>query len=51
MGKEKPYNYRHECDVVDYASSFTAYYYFLIKYDLGQKYYTPQVQPDWGSNS
>ena len=22
----------------------------LFKYDLGQKYYTPQVRPDWDSN-
>ena len=27
------------------------YFYFWIKYDLGQKYYAPQVQPGWGSNS
>ena len=25
--------------------------YFWIKYDIGQKYYAPQVQPDWGSNT
>ena len=25
--------------------------YFWIKYDLGQKYYAPQVRPDRGSNS
>ena len=25
--------------------------YFWFKYDLGQKYYAPQVQPDQGSNS
>ena len=25
--------------------------YWWIKYDLGQKYYAPQVRPDWGSNS
>ena len=25
--------------------------YFWFKCDLGQNYYTPQVQPDWGSNS
>ena len=25
--------------------------YFWIKYDLGQKYYTPIVRPDRGSNS
>ena len=25
--------------------------YFWFKYDLGQKYYSPQVWPDWGSNS
>ena len=25
--------------------------YFWFKYDLGQKYQAPQVQPDWGSNS
>ena len=26
-------------------------FYLWLKYDLGQKYYTPQVQPEWGSNS
>ena len=26
-------------------------FFFWITYDLGQKYYTPQVRPDWGSNS
>ena len=26
-------------------------YYVWFKYDLGQKYYAPQVQPDQGSNS
>ena len=25
--------------------------YFWFKYDLGQKYYAPQVRPDRGSNS
>ena len=25
--------------------------YFWAKYDLEQKYYAPQVRPDWGSNS
>ena len=25
--------------------------YFWFKYDLGQKYYAPQVRPDQGSNS
>ena len=25
--------------------------YIWFKYDLGQKYYAPQVRPDWGSNS
>ena len=29
----------------------TGNWYFWLKYDFGQKYYTPQVQPDWGSNS
>ena len=24
---------------------------FEFKYDLGQKYYVPQVRPEWGSNS
>ena len=24
---------------------------FWFKYDLGQKYYAPQVRPDWGLNS
>ena len=33
-------------------SSFCSIVYFvLIKYDLGQKYYAPQVRPDQGSNS
>ena len=26
-------------------------YYFCFTYDLGQKYYAPQVRPDQGSNS
>ena len=26
-------------------------FYFWFKYDLGQKYYAPQVRPEWGSNS
>ena len=25
--------------------------YVWFKYDLGQKYYAPQVRPDWGSNA
>ena len=25
--------------------------YAWLKYDLGQKYYTPQVQPGWALNS
>ena len=25
--------------------------YFWLKYDLGQKYYAPQVRPNWGSKS
>ena len=39
----------------DYKKKPTHFYhhqtYFWIKYDLGQKYYTPQVWPDRGSNS
>ena len=27
------------------------YTYFWFKYNLGQKYHAPQVQPDRGSNS
>ena len=27
------------------------FFYVLFKYDLGQKYYAPQVRPDRGSNS
>ena len=39
-------------------SPFSLYYlgqwkfvFWGIKYDLGEKYYVPQVWPDWGSNS
>ena len=31
--------------------SVNAAYIFWFKYDLGQKYYAPQVQPNRGSNS
>ena len=30
---------------------FIQMFYFWFNHNLGQKYYTPQVQPDWGSNS
>ena len=30
---------------------FLYIYIFWIKYDFGQKYHTPQVRPDWGSNT
>ena len=41
-----------QCNTVNLQ---TFYLYFWFKYDsgqkyLGQKYYAPQVRPDWGSN-
>ena len=45
-GVVRTLTHRPRCIVNDWERG-----YFWIKHDLGQKYYTPQVGPDRGSNS
>ena len=40
----------YEEEIAPHEYSSVYYSYFWFKYDLGQKYYTPQVRPDRGSN-
>ena len=42
---------KSKCTFVLLSSYQNIISYFWFKYDLGEKYYTPQVQPDRGSNS